>query len=58
MLPVYSAWSHFLDGEEVPGRVLLKQDMAEAAAVDEAAGVGMDEWCCWSEAACCHQGRK
>ena len=40
-----SAWSHFLDGEEEPGCVLLKQDTAEAAAVDEAAGVGMGERC-------------
>ena len=37
--------------------MLLKQDTAEAAAVDEAAGVGRDERCCWSEAACYHQGK-
>lgn len=32
--------------------------MAEAVAVDEAAGVGMGEWCCWSKDACYHQDRK
>ena len=58
MLAVYSAWSHFLDGDEEPGCIPLKQDMAEAVAVDEAAGVGMGEWCCWSKDACYHQDRK